>query len=129
MATESEPDVAIVLMSPQDVETKLVISLLKKVGFHVLHASDSSEALERLSGVSGPPPVLIIDEDASSVPIPRLLETARSLNPAVRVLLISERDDHEAARTVRGFLKKPFRRVSFLGAVLKLAGEPRVLTA
>jgi DNA-binding NtrC family response regulator len=129
MVTESESDVAIVLMSPQDIETKLVTSLLKKVGFHVLHASDSAEALERLSGESDPPPVLIIDEDASTVPISRLLETVRSLNPAVRVLLISERDDHDAARTVRGFLKKPFRRASFLGAVLKLTGEPRVLTA
>jgi hypothetical protein len=94
-----------------------------------LQASDSGDALQRMSGESGSPPVLIIDEDASSVPIPRLLKVARSLNPAVRILLISERDDYEADRTVRGFLKKPFRRASFLGAVLKLTGEPCVLTA
>ena len=122
MVTDIESDVAIVLMRPQDKQTKLATSLLRKIGFHVLLASDSAEVLERLGGESDPPPVLIIDEDASSVAIPGMLETARSLNPAARVLLMSERDDYEAARTcnsqanVRGFLKKPFRRASFLGA-------------
>jgi DNA-binding response OmpR family regulator len=122
-------------MKPEDKELELATSLLEKVGFHVLQASNFGEALEKLSEENYPSPLLIIDEGVSPASVFGMLETARSLNPAVRVLLMSERDDSEAARlgksqaNVNGFLKKPFRRANFLGSVLKLTGESRVRTA
>lgn len=134
MATERDQDSAILVLSRGDKDARLITSLLGKVGLKALSASNTDEALELFSRMTNATRLLIVDE-AISPTIPAFLECVRSLDPQVRILLLSGREEFEPNQSwltqthVRAFLKKPFRRAKFLGSVLQLMEEPLARTA
>jgi DNA-binding NtrC family response regulator len=135
MMTDDPQESAILVLSRDDKDVDLITSLLEKVGLRVHYSSTSNDALELFGSIGDSARLLIIDETASPAAMPGFLECVRSLNPGVRILLISERDDLDTAESwvtrsnIRAILKKPFRRAKFLGSVLELIAEPLVRTA
>jgi len=133
MPTASQQDTAIVVLNRDDKDVRLIRSLLEKLGLNVLSSSNLNDALDLFSAAAETARLLIIDEAVSPAGMPGFLECVRSLNPGIRILLISERDESEPAQSwvaqASGFLKRPFRRAKFLGSVLQLIGEPLVRTA
>jgi len=135
MPTASQQDTAIVVLNRDDKDVRLIRSLLEKLGLKVLSSSNLNDALDLFSAAGETARLLIIDEAVSPASMPGFLECVRSLNPGIRILLISERDESEPAQSwvaqasIRGFLRRPFRRAKFLGSVLQLIGEPLVRTA
>jgi len=135
MLTESQQDNALLVLKRDDKDIALVTSLLEKVGFHVSHSSNTNDALEFFGSANVAPSLLVIDEAVNSAGLPGFLQCAVSLNPGVRTVLLSEREDFDpntawgGSVKMHAFLKRPFRRAQFLGSVLHLMDEHLVRTA
>jgi DNA-binding NtrC family response regulator len=135
MPTDNQQESAMLVLNRGDKDVELITSLLEKVGLRVFYTSNANDALELFSAAGDSVRLLIIDGTASPAAMPGFLECVRSLNPGIRILLISEQEELEPAQgwieqsNIRAFLRKPFRRAKFLGSVLEIIGEPLVRTA
>ncbi|PWU11651.1 MAG: hypothetical protein C5B51_02195 [Terriglobia bacterium] len=134
MPLENHQDRAVLVLNPGEKDAKLIASLLEKVGLDVMHASNTNDALDLFSGPAQSARLLVIDEAVSPASMPAFLNCVRSLDPGIRILLVSGREDFDPSEpwvesTTHSFLMKPFRRAKFLASVLQLTGEPLVRTA
>jgi len=130
MAKSVEQDSIMLVMDRSDDNVKLISSTLKKAGYDVVLHSDADE-IAHLADHSYPQ-LAIIDP---STPGLELSELLAALDPGIRVLIVADSgllDDAPAwafSKKVRVRLTKPVRRATLLGSVLKVASEPRYLTA
>jgi CheY-like chemotaxis protein len=113
---------------------KEVSVTLEKAGFVVVTASGGRAALDRCRGQHRPVDLAVIDTAAAGINQLEVASQLREISPRVRMLFLSEDNAeaiHESASLghVRQFLRKPFRRSRFLGRVLEIMEQPRVLSA
>jgi PAS domain S-box-containing protein len=106
----------ILLADDEEVVGRLAMTILERLGYKVLCASDGVEALEIFRSRSKDIDLVILD-----LAMPRLsgadaLPELRKINPAVNVLISSGYSSEEDLRAVeragvRGFVAKPYRAV------------------
>jgi len=124
----------IVLVIDEDRVRKVASSTLQKAGFRVLETrSNTMDSFAKLQDHPENIGLAIVDADAGHQEAPELVNNIHRILPESRVLLLSESTEAVslACRGQRGcwVMQKPFRRARFLGRVLEVFGEPRVLTA
>jgi PAS domain S-box-containing protein len=86
---------------------------LAKFGFDVITAKDGVEGVERFRAASHSISAVLLDLTMPRLDGSAVLEAIQAINPRVPVILMSGFDEQEildrfAARTVAGFLQKPF---------------------
>ena len=123
------------VMDSGDEDVKLITSLLEKSGFSVFQSANQTEVLNVCRTPEHSVQLMIADTAAPGVHLNELLDEVEAIDPALRVLLISDPKESEPVRrrspagTVRSLLKRPFRRAQFIGSVLELTKRPLVRTA
>jgi two-component system cell cycle sensor histidine kinase/response regulator CckA len=115
----------ILVVDDEQAIREVVEAMLVSVGFDVVLAGDSTEALERFQAAPDRFDTVLLD---ATVPGPAGADTAqelRRIRPGVRILLSSGFTEQEVARRIHmdsrdSFIKKPYRMQELLAALERL---------
>jgi CheY-like chemotaxis protein len=125
---------AVVVGDDRGAVLKGVSATLEKAGFVVMTAANGRAALDRCREQHRPVDLAVIDTAAAGIGPLEVEEQLHKMSPRVRMLFLS--DDNagtipgtEVPGHIRRFLRQPFRRAQFLGRVLDMMAQPRVLSA
>lgn len=103
---------------------RLVTQALARAGYRVLEAESGERALEVLAEHDGPFDLLVSDVVMSDISGPELARNLQSLQPSLRVLMMSGTADaailDELLPGIKGFLAKPFRPSELIARVDEL---------
>jgi CheY-like chemotaxis protein len=134
MDIEDSLSMAVVVGDDGGAVLKTVSATLEKAGFVVVTASSGRAALDRCRAQNRPMDLAVIDTAAAGIKPLEVAMLLHEMSPGVRMLFLSEGNADAIQATesfghVRRFLRKPFRRAQFLGRVLEMMDQPRILTA
>ena len=124
-ASEVEtPDALIIESEP--VLKKLMVQVLEKAGYHVLHASDAAEALA-LMGTKVKPLLFVTDVVLPKMDIEEVLRRVKLQVPSIRILLVTGHKDRAEAIQKKlnipsSSMNKPFLPNELVTQVQKLIG-------
>src|SRR5437016_9112080 len=121
---EQELPKTVLLVSDDGSGLKVISSVLKKAGFHVLAARCEAAAVKRSAPQQGAIDLAIIDAPMAQTSRPEVLQALHEKWPQIRMLFLSAgeqaHDEHGTAGHIRGYLPKPVRKAQLLGTVLKV---------
>jgi DNA-binding response OmpR family regulator len=118
----------VLTVDPEDDVRGVLEQMLKKLGFKVLQARDSRQALETVRQAGDKVDLVILDGDLPvSVSIELLLEL-KKVTPMLKVMILSRRGLDESRNTIsklnaNGFLKKPFNMMQLTSQLSEISGH------
>jgi CheY-like chemotaxis protein len=134
MDTDDSLNTAVVVGDDRGAVLQEVSATLEKVGFVVVTAPNGRAALERCRERHRPVDLAVIDTAAAGIRPVEVEEQLHEMSPRVRMLFLSDENTETIPATesmghMRLFLRQPFRRRQFLGQVLDIMAQPRVVSA
>jgi DNA-binding NtrC family response regulator len=130
MRTDSEAGTAVVVMSRDDEDLKLIKSTLKKVGFEVVSFENGKEVGELLDARDPSLRLVVADPEVPELDFRQLLKKLHELDSPVRVLCLCEELPSSAyAEYIGAHLRRPFRRAHLLASILDATEKPLARTA
>ncbi len=129
MQAPGEDATTILLVDDDESVRNLVVATLSGLGYRILLARDSDQALQMSDAHPGPVQLLIVDQVMPPfMSGPELAGCIRMLRPEIKVLYISGYDASDAVVDELGdaradFLPKPFSPDLLLKKVQRLAGK------
>jgi CheY-like chemotaxis protein len=130
MGTDNPSGTAVVVMSPDDEDLKLIRSTLKKVGFHVVNSETGNEVLALLKAQDPSLNLVVADPATPGLDFRQLLRKLHEADSPARVLCVCEEvptsaDDDQ----IGAHLRRPFRRSHLLASILDATEKPLARTA
>jgi len=108
-----ESQATVLLVEDETGLRQAVSTMLRKRGFTVIEASDGTAALDAIRGQKNPIDVLLLDITLPGASGPEILQEARSLRPAMKVVVTSAYPEEVASvfleSTIEHFIRKPYR--------------------
>ena len=134
MDADGPLNTVVVVGNDRSASLKEVSVTLQKAGFVVVTASSARAALDRCREQHHPVDLAVIDTAASGITRPEVERRLYEMYPHVRMLFLSDDNPETVHETdslghVRRILRKPYRRSRFLGRVLEMTQQPRVMRA
>jgi CheY-like chemotaxis protein len=118
-------------MNRGDKDTKLLRSLLHKVGFRVENVEDGNKVLDSVAAGDASLRLVVVDPATPNLEFRPFLEKLHQAGPEIPILCVSE-DDPEAKTPESEFaahISRPFRRAHLLASILELTEKPLTRTA
>jgi DNA-binding NtrC family response regulator len=121
---------AVVVMNRTDKDTKLLRSILHKIGFRV-SMEDGTKALDSLTADDSSLRLVVVDPSTPNFQVEPFLEKLHQASPEVPVLCVSEDDSapDKLPYAYAAHIGRPFRRSHLLASILELTEKPMVRTA
>jgi len=124
---------AVLVVSDDESELKVIASILEKAGVHVLATGFGAAAVQRSVTHHDAIDLAIIDSPKTHGAVTETLQALHEMWPSVRMLFLwaADGDPGEVgpAGHVRRYLRKPVRRAQLLGTVLKALDAPSTFAA
>ena len=121
-------------MSNEVMESKIISSLLRKVGLQVLSVPNQSASVDALVRRGEVIDLAIIDVGKPTASDAALLRSLHEGYPQVRLVFMSSDSSEDgtevgSAGHVRGYVHKPVRKAQLLGTILTVMDAPSVFAA
>jgi two-component system cell cycle sensor histidine kinase/response regulator CckA len=118
----------VLTVDPEDDVRDVLEQMLKKLGFKVLQARDSRQALEVVLQAGDKVDLVILDGDLTVNVSNELLLELKKVNPMLKVMILSRRGLDESRNTItkldaNGFLKKPFNLMQLSSQLSEMSGH------
>jgi len=133
MPNPNPAETAILLMDRSHEDVKLLRSVLRKVGFAVVHSDQGSEALPLATEGETSVRLVVADPATPNLNLQRFVDELHQTAPGIPVLCLS---DEAAGSATPGCtfhlgasLKRPFRKARLLAAILEATEKPLARTA
>jgi PAS domain S-box-containing protein len=112
-AREASKKGRIMVVEDEPVVRQVLAARLRTLGYDVTTCADGAQAVEAYQQAKGATDLVILDMVLPRLEGERVFAAVRAVNPAAKVVLMSEHsDDHEAAELIRqgalGVVTKPF---------------------
>jgi DNA-binding response OmpR family regulator len=130
MRTDNEGGIAIIVMSRDDEDLKLIRSTLKRVGFEVVVSETGKEIWGLLNMRDPSLSLIVVDPGVPGLDFRQLLRKLHEVDSPVRVLcLCEELPASPYAEYIGAHLRRPFRRAHLLASILDATEKPLARTA
>jgi DNA-binding response OmpR family regulator len=118
-------------MNRTDKDTKLLRSILHKIGFRVQNMEDGSKALDSLAASDSSLRLVVVDPSTPNFQVEPFLEKLHQASPEIPILCVSEDDSapDKLRDAYAAHIGRPFRRAHLLASILELTEKPMVRTA
>jgi response regulator RpfG family c-di-GMP phosphodiesterase len=124
---------AVLVVSDDESELKVIASILEKAGVRVLATEFGAAAMQRSVTRHDAIDLAIIDMPKAHDTYSETLQVLHDMSPSVRMLFLSATEGEPGqtgpAGHVRRYLRKPVRRAQLLGTVLKALDAPSIFAA
>jgi CheY-like chemotaxis protein len=128
-----ESQKAVLVVSDDGSEQKVIASILEKAGVHVLATGFGAAAVQRSATRHDAIDLAIIDMPKTRTADPETLQALHDSWPGVRMLFLSPAEGEPGeigpSGHIRRYLRKPVRRARLLGTVLKVLDAPSTFAA
>ena len=133
MPKDKRAETAILLMDRGHEDLQLLRSVLRRVGFAVVHSEKGGDVLPWAAGSDAPLRLVVADPATPNLNLPQFVDELHHTAPGIPVLCLS---DEAAGSGVPGCtghigasLKRPFRKARLLAAILEATEKPLARTA
>jgi DNA-binding NtrC family response regulator len=122
---------AVVVMNRTDKDTKLLRSILHKIGFRVQSVEDGKKLLDSLAAGDSSLRLVVVDPSTPNSQVQPFLEKLHQAGPQIPVVCVSEDDSasDKLPYTCAAHIGRPFRRAHLLASILELTEKPMARTA
>lgn len=121
---------AVLVMNRNDKDTKLLRSVLRKVGFFVENVEDGNKILDSLAAGDTSLRLVVVDPAIPNLQFRSFLENLHRAGPEIPVLCLTEEGTEGTTLPgCAGHIDRPFRRAHLLASILEVTDKPLVRTA